>query len=98
MIHACGGAQLAREFHSIHKTDSGEQTAIDFDEFVSEKTTSFRPTVYEGDRCFTFSDILSAVDSLSSRLRRILDGADDSHLIKPHSGIHAPASDRVLID
>ncbi|XP_019187640.1 PREDICTED: putative acyl-activating enzyme 19 isoform X1 [Ipomoea nil] len=86
VIHACGGARIAREFHRIHKNDSDEQTIIDFDEFISEKTTSLRPTVYEGDRCFTFSDILSAVDSLSSRLRRILDGANDSHLIKPRSG------------
>ncbi|KAK6919855.1 AMP-binding enzyme, C-terminal domain [Dillenia turbinata] len=43
------------------------------------------PPVYDGDQTFTFSYLLSAVDSLSCRLRRILDGGDDPHLITPTS-------------
>ena len=38
---------------------------------------------YHGDRSFTFSQLFDAVDSLSSRIRSILDGAHDPLLIKP---------------
>lgn len=41
------------------------------------------PPAYEGDQCFTFSQVLATVDSLSSRLCSILDGVDDPCLIKP---------------
>lgn len=41
------------------------------------------PPVYEGDRCFTYAEVLASVDSLSSRLCCILDGSDDPHLIRP---------------
>ncbi|CAN8232667.1 unnamed protein product [Cochlearia groenlandica] len=46
---------------------------------------SCTPPVYDGDETFTFSDISSSVDSLTTRLRRILDfpGHDDPYLIKP---------------
>lgn len=46
-------------------------------------SSSYNPPVYEGDRCFTFSEVLASVDSLSSRLRSILDHSDDPHLILP---------------
>uniref|UniRef100_A0A2P2KNT7 AMP dependent ligase n=1 Tax=Rhizophora mucronata TaxID=61149 RepID=A0A2P2KNT7_RHIMU len=42
------------------------------------------PPVYEGDECFTFGDVLKAVDSLASLLRSILD-ADDPYLILSQS-------------
>ncbi|KAK1582767.1 hypothetical protein Q3G72_018054 [Acer saccharum] len=41
------------------------------------------PVVYEGDRCFTFSEVSASVHSLSSRLRSILHGSRDPHLITP---------------
>jgi len=59
---------------------SGPQTQIS-----RELITSSTPPIYEGDQCFTFANVFSSVDSLSSRLRSILDGADDPHLIKPQS-------------
>ncbi|VFR02426.1 unnamed protein product [Cuscuta campestris] len=86
VIHACGGGRLSQGFCRNEKGDSSEQTSIGFDELVPEKRVSFHPITYEGDICFTFSDILSAVDSLSSRLRRILDGDDVSHPTELHSG------------
>ncbi|XP_034887159.1 putative acyl-activating enzyme 19 isoform X1 [Populus alba] len=59
---------------------SGPQTQIS-----RELIASTTPPIYEGDQCFTFANVFSSVDSLSSRLRSILDGADDPHLIKPQS-------------
>ncbi|GAY43190.1 hypothetical protein CUMW_072620 [Citrus unshiu] len=46
-------------------------------------SSSYNPPVYEGDGRFTFSEVLASVDSLSSRLRSILDHSDDPHLILP---------------
>ncbi|XP_038696044.1 putative acyl-activating enzyme 19 isoform X2 [Tripterygium wilfordii] len=45
---------------------------------------SSHPPVYEGDRCFTFGDVLASVNYLSFRLRSILDGASDQHVTIPH--------------
>lgn len=61
---------------------SGPQIQISRELITS--TTSTTP-IYEGDHCFTFASMLISVDSLSSRLRSILDGADDPHLSKPQS-------------
>ncbi|KAL2514087.1 putative acyl-activating enzyme 19 [Forsythia ovata] len=84
VIHASGFAQIAREFHRNHNTD--QPIDDDNNKFMSGETTSTsHPPCYEGDQCFTFSDIISAVENLSCRLRRILDGADDPYLVKPHS-------------
>ncbi|CAA0842497.1 Putative acyl-activating enzyme 19 [Striga hermonthica] len=44
--------------------------------------SSSRPPVYEGDECFTFYAINSAVEKLSCRLWRILHGADDPYMFK----------------
>ncbi|KAL6964876.1 hypothetical protein U1Q18_035929 [Sarracenia purpurea var. burkii] len=93
VIHACGGAKFARDFRSSHS--NGNDTAatvsdINYDKFFADllaTAPSSHPPAYEGDRCFTFSEILAAVDSLSSRLRRILDGGDDDpYLIRPAAG------------
>ncbi|GER45155.1 AMP-dependent synthetase and ligase family protein [Striga asiatica] len=48
--------------------------------------SSSRPPVYEGDECFTFSAIHSAVEKLSSRLWLILHAGDDSRLLKTEPG------------
>ncbi|KAK4416134.1 putative acyl-activating enzyme 19 [Sesamum alatum] len=77
IIHASGFARIARDCAAARSFDGHSI------EFASlEAAPSSRPTVYDGDECFTFSDILSAVQNLSSQLRRILDGADDPYLIK----------------
>ncbi|XP_057496387.1 putative acyl-activating enzyme 19 [Actinidia eriantha] len=91
VIHACGGAKIAREFRTNHSNGNAAATVseIDYDKFYGDllaKTPSSRPPVYEGDRCFTFSEILAAVDSLSLRLRRVLDGGDDPCLVRPPTG------------
>ncbi|KAL3348653.1 hypothetical protein AABB24_022025 [Solanum stoloniferum] len=94
VIQACGGLKIAKEFR-LSCSDNGDQdTREKFQEFVSSKRKSVNPPVYEGDQCFTFSEILSAVDSLSSRLRCILDGGDDPNLVKPSSvNMHQTAND-----
>lgn len=75
VIHASGFAQIASDRASYHQPDGESMIA-----------SSSRPPVYDGDECFTFSDILSAVENLSPRLRQILNGGDDPYLIKPRSG------------
>lgn len=83
VIQACGGLKIAKEFRLSCSENGDQDTREEFQEFVSSKRKSVIPPVYEGDQCFTFSEILSAVDSLSSRLRCILDGGDDPNLVKP---------------
>ncbi|KAJ9131836.1 hypothetical protein P3X46_034748 [Hevea brasiliensis] len=51
----------------------------------SVSSSSFSSLVYEGDKCFTYGDLLKSVDFLSSRLRVVLDGADASRLYKTQS-------------
>ncbi|KAG8363525.1 hypothetical protein BUALT_Bualt19G0031500 [Buddleja alternifolia] len=81
VIHASGFARIAGDF----RRDCAAEQPLDDNivKFAStEAASSYRPPVYDGDECFTFSEILSAVENLSSRLRNILDGGDDPHLIK----------------
>ncbi|XP_049368699.1 putative acyl-activating enzyme 19 isoform X1 [Solanum verrucosum] len=95
VIQACGGLKIAKEFRLSCSENGDQDTREEFQEFVSSKRKSVNPPVYEGDQCFTFSEILSAVDSLSSRLRCILDGGDDPNLVKPSSvvNMHQTAND-----
>ncbi|XP_049383015.1 putative acyl-activating enzyme 19 isoform X2 [Solanum stenotomum] len=94
VIQACGGLKIAKEFRLSCSENGDQDTREEFQEFVSSKRKSVSPPVYEGDQCFTFSEILSAVDSLSSRLRCILDGGDDPNLVKPSSvNMHQTAND-----
>ncbi|XP_028066007.1 putative acyl-activating enzyme 19 isoform X8 [Camellia sinensis] len=88
VIHGCGGANIAREFRSNNNATSVSDINYDnfFGDLFAAAAPSSNPPVCSGDRCFTFSEILSAVDSLSSRLRRILDGGDDPYLVRPTSG------------
>ncbi|XP_061944365.1 putative acyl-activating enzyme 19 isoform X4 [Populus nigra] len=78
VIHAAPSSSSSSS--SPAAASSGPQTQIS-----RELITSTTPPIYEGDQCFTFADVFGSVDSLSSRLRSILDGADDPHLIKPQS-------------
>ncbi|KAH8480748.1 hypothetical protein H0E87_030849 [Populus deltoides] len=78
VIHAAPSSSSSSS--SPAAASSGPQTQIS-----RELITSTTPPIYEGDQCFTFANVSSSVDSLSSRLRSILDGADDPHLIKPQS-------------
>ncbi|KAL8542513.1 hypothetical protein ACS0TY_003394 [Phlomoides rotata] len=74
IIHASGFARLARDRAAYPQLDGESMIA-----------SSSRPPVYNGDECFTFSDILSAVENLSYRLRQILNGGDDLYLTKSRS-------------
>ncbi|XP_057981012.1 putative acyl-activating enzyme 19 isoform X2 [Malania oleifera] len=86
VIHALGGARIAGQLQSrtadSHSKGRGDDAdGLFFDEVA--KSSHRRSTGFEGDQCFTFSELLAAVDSLSCSLRRILDGGDDPHLIRP---------------
>ncbi|KAL4561450.1 hypothetical protein LXL04_033616 [Taraxacum kok-saghyz] len=59
------------------------KSTTETDPFIETSPSHHHPPVYEGDVCFTYSEILEAVDSLSRRLRFILDGGADQHLIRP---------------
>ncbi|KAI8572580.1 hypothetical protein RHMOL_Rhmol01G0210500 [Rhododendron molle] len=95
VIHASGGAKIAREFRNSNR-GSTTVSDINYDKFYGdllETAPSSRPLVYDGDRCFTFSDVLSAVDSLSYRLRRILD--DPSSIVRASTGVEQSTEDQV---
>lgn len=64
VIHASGGVQL---FRQLHGGGGGEA-----DDFFKGRAISAFPPMYEGDRCFTYSQLLASVDSLSARLLAIL--------------------------
>uniref|UniRef100_A0A1J3GDJ9 Putative acyl-activating enzyme 19 n=1 Tax=Noccaea caerulescens TaxID=107243 RepID=A0A1J3GDJ9_NOCCA len=70
VIHASGWAA---------RIESGSESPEPCD------SPSCTPPVYDGDKCFTFSELSSSIDSLSSRLRRILDvpSHNDPYLIRP---------------
>ncbi|KAI3953218.1 hypothetical protein MKX01_042213 [Papaver californicum] len=77
VIHAFGGSQICRELHQkiIHTDDD---STFNEDEFFDGHRDFTLPTnlIYKGDKLFTFSDILSSVQSLSRRIRRVLDGGN----------------------
>ncbi|XP_027907269.1 putative acyl-activating enzyme 19 isoform X1 [Vigna unguiculata] len=83
VIHATGGAHLCREFRRENSatTDFNGDIAT----LLEKHVESISPPFYDGDRCFTYSHVLDAVRSLSSRLRSILLGGDDPHLITAQS-------------
>ncbi|KAL3516700.1 hypothetical protein ACH5RR_023602 [Cinchona calisaya] len=83
VIHASGGAKIISQQYDNRFSSDLQTTVVPNPELVESRTTSSKPPVYEGDQCFTYSEVLSTVNSLSSRLRRILDGADDPYIIKP---------------
>ncbi|XP_065851847.1 putative acyl-activating enzyme 19 isoform X2 [Euphorbia lathyris] len=73
--------------HSPHpRGDRASQIPRELSKTATYSSSSFSsPPVFEGDQCFTFSDVLKSVDYLSSRLRFLLDGADNSNL-QPTAG------------
>ncbi|KAL5062134.1 hypothetical protein RYX36_023871 [Vicia faba] len=79
VIHASGVANLSREKSTSPNSNN------DFTTLLEQRVESTSPPLYHGDRCFTYSHILNSVHSLSSRIRSILHGADDPHLITTKS-------------
>ncbi|GKV07469.1 hypothetical protein SLEP1_g19246 [Rubroshorea leprosula] len=51
----------------------------------SVSIASGNPPVYPGDCRFTFNDVMASVGCLTSRLRSILNGANDPSLVNPQS-------------
>ncbi|RWW19006.1 hypothetical protein GW17_00016972 [Ensete ventricosum] len=75
VVHATGGIQWRRE--------AGEGSAA----YAVEEGSS--PPIYPGDVCFTWGDVLSAVESLSRRIRWVLDGGDDPDLVRPQGSFRS---------
>ncbi|KAG9451686.1 hypothetical protein H6P81_004590 [Aristolochia fimbriata] len=84
VIHAFGGAQISRELRSRI-----DDASLNEEELFDRFRLSSSPPIYEGDMCFKFSVILAAVESLSFRIRRVLDGYDDPDLVRPEGYIHS---------
>lgn len=78
VIQSSGGAPTAKELRHHHHANYKVSNIS-----VNEGFTYPLPPVYEGDQCYTFGYLLASVDSLSSRLRIVLDGGDDPCLIRP---------------
>lgn len=79
VIHASGVAQVSRQ---LRENATSSDFKGDILELLDKRVESLSPPLYFGDRCYTYSDLLKAVLSLSSRLRSILLGVDDPHLIR----------------
>ncbi|GMH00678.1 hypothetical protein Nepgr_002517 [Nepenthes gracilis] len=90
VIHAFGGARVARERRNNQSYDFDHNHYGTNHQLALEERSSYKnhnlPPVYEGDECFTYADLLSAVDSISVRLRNVLNGGDDPSSIRPTSG------------
>ncbi|XP_073227086.1 putative acyl-activating enzyme 19 isoform X3 [Cicer arietinum] len=86
VIHASGVSNFSRE-NSTFPDFNGDITTL-----LQHRVQSTSPPLYHGDRSFTYSHVLNAVSCLSSRLRSILHGADDPHLIiakrQGNDGVH----------
>ncbi|XP_072995035.1 putative acyl-activating enzyme 19 isoform X5 [Typha latifolia] len=75
-----------RRIAVVHPSGGLERNA----EEVSSAKGSTWPPLYPGDDVFTCGEILSAVESLSRRIRRVLDGGDDPDLVRKqgHSSMY----------
>ncbi|EOA15931.1 hypothetical protein CARUB_v10004025mg [Capsella rubella] len=60
--------------HKIAVIQASSLTATRIRSESAEPSNS--PPVYDGDKCFTFAELSSSIDSLTSRLRRILSDDD----------------------
>ncbi|CAA7016042.1 unnamed protein product [Microthlaspi erraticum] len=69
----------------IHASGWAARIESDSESLKPSNSPSCTPPVYDGDKCFTFAELSSSIDSLSSRLRRILDVPShrDPNLIRP---------------
>lgn len=88
IIHAHGGAQLSAQFtRTLAQNPTPEDNNNNlFQDLLAKNTTSSNPPMYHGDECFTFSEIVAAIDSVSSRIRTVIHGGHDPYLIKPTTG------------
>ncbi|KAF5175531.1 D-alanine--d-alanyl carrier protein ligase [Thalictrum thalictroides] len=83
VIHASGGARICREFG--HNSITTTNNKNDDDDFFSSFRHQSNQSFLQRDEFFTYSEILSSVNSLCYRIRRVLDGGGhDPDLIKPN--------------
>ncbi|OIW20652.1 hypothetical protein TanjilG_18590 [Lupinus angustifolius] len=78
VIHASGVAHLSKH---LRQNSPSLNFNRDITTLLEKRVESLSPPLYNGDSSFTYSLLLNAVISLSCRLRSILLGADDPHLI-----------------
>lgn len=77
VIHATGGLQLCQDLSERRLVYSDDAVV---EEWCRKCRESSSPSLYKGDLGFTYGEILASVDSLSRRIRQIL---DDEDLIRP---------------
>ncbi|KAL0927527.1 hypothetical protein M5K25_001702 [Dendrobium thyrsiflorum] len=94
IVHAGGGLQVLREYRTrLNEASSSSNPAsiptsdLNFD----AGHISSSPRFFPGDECFTYEELLSAVDSLSRRIRCVLDDGNAAHLLNhPGYGLISP--------
>ncbi|XP_020599643.1 putative acyl-activating enzyme 19 [Phalaenopsis equestris] len=81
IVQADGG--LFRDSRArLKEASSSSSTPVaisSFDLNFDADCISSSPRLFPGDECFTYEELLSAVDSLSRRIRFVLDGGDAAH-------------------
>ncbi|OIW20651.1 hypothetical protein TanjilG_18589 [Lupinus angustifolius] len=78
IIYASGVAHLSKYLRQNSPSPNFDR---DITTLLEKRVESLSPPLYNGDSSFTYSLLLNAVTSLSYRLRSILLGVDDPHLI-----------------
>ncbi|KAF9624677.1 hypothetical protein IFM89_012948 [Coptis chinensis] len=81
VIHASAGAQICRQFrpHDINNNNL-DNILLDYNSYRESHSNPY----LKGDEFFTYSDVLSSVQSLSYRISHVIDNPDDPpYLIRP---------------
>ncbi|KAG0494126.1 hypothetical protein HPP92_005120 [Vanilla planifolia] len=93
VVNAFGGLQRFYDsFTSVGElspsSSSTSALVSAFDLNFDAARNSSSPPLFPGDECFTYENLLSAVDSLSRWIRFALDGGEDTHLVRPPGYVH----------
>ncbi|KAG0491981.1 hypothetical protein HPP92_005379 [Vanilla planifolia] len=93
VVNAFGGLQRFYDsFASVGdvspSSSSTSALVSAFDLNFDAARSSSSPPLFPGDECFTYENLLSAVDSLSRWIRFALDGGEDTHLVRPPGYVH----------
>lgn len=82
IVHGSGGIKICKELKDIDLR--GDNSTVLDKEWLSKRSQECNSSpIYQGDVYFTYGEVLSAVESLSCRIRLVLDGGDDPDLVRP---------------
>ncbi|MQL73305.1 hypothetical protein Taro_005655 [Colocasia esculenta] len=96
VVHARGGLRICRELREASRREDDPAGGDEERLLESSRECAF-PPVYSGDVCFTYGEVSSAVESLSRRIRRVLDGGDDPGLVRPKGYIYREGDPEIQI-